>query len=33
MYFDRNMPPFDDSCYPPPIYEGYDLILKTLKKL
>ena len=24
MFFDSNMPPFGDSCYPPPVYEGYE---------
>jgi hypothetical protein len=24
MYFDRNMPPFDDSCYTQVPYEGYE---------
>ena len=24
MFFDSNMPPFGDSCYPPPAYEGYE---------
>ena len=24
MHFYDNMPPFSDSCYPPPVYDGYE---------